>query len=236
MIKCVIVEDEPRAKDVLSRYIDMLNDVELIGYCRDGIEAIDLIPKLKPNLIFLDINMPNLNGLELLNLLKVQPKVIITTAYNEYALKSYDFDVLDYLLKPIEFDKFLRAINRFKELSSSLKIKKGEINFIQDYTLIKSGSKTHKVKLNEIIFLKKEGNYIEIFTENEKVILIRSNMNDIFKLIPEESFARVHKSYVVPLNKIDVIEVNKLIIKKHEIPLGSTYRFSLNERLKKNRL
>ncbi|AXT20447.1 response regulator [Flavobacteriaceae bacterium AU392] len=234
MINCVIIEDEPKAKNVLERYIEKLNDITLIGYCKDGIDAIDELPKLNPDLIFLDINMPNLNGIELLKLLTKKPKIIITTAYSEYALESYDFDVLDYLLKPISFEKFLRAINRYKSSLSEIVDLQNEIQYDSQYTLIKSGSKTHKLRLDDILYLKKDGNYLEIYTAKEKIILIRSSMNDVFKLIPETSFIRIHKSYVVPLDKIDILEVNKITIGKHKIPIGAIYREELNSRLKKD--
>lgn len=236
MIKCVIIEDEPKAKDVLERYIDKIDYLELIGYCRDGVEALEMLPVLNPDLIFLDINMPNINGLELLNLVNNHPKIIITSAYSEYALASYEFEVVDYLLKPIRFDKFLRSINRVRVSKNTSRQKIFNIKSNEDYILIKSGSKTHKIKLIDILFFKKDGNYLEIVTEKNNKILLRSNMTDVFSLVPKELFIRVHRSYVVSLWKISILEVNKVIIKNHNIPIGPLYRKELMELVKKNGL
>lgn len=236
MIKCVIIEDEPKAKDVLKRYIDKIDYLELIGYCRDGVEALEMLPILNPDLIFLDINMPNINGLELLNLVNNHPKIIITSAYSEYALASYEFEVVDYLLKPIRFDKFLRSINRVRVSKNTSRQKIFNIKSNEDYILIKSGSKTHKIKLIDILFFKKDGNYIEIITDKNNKILLRSNMTDVFSLVPKELFIRVHRSYVVSLWKISILEVNKVIIKNHNIPIGPLYRKELMELVKKNGL
>lgn len=236
MIKCVIIEDEPKAKDVLERYIDKIVYLELIGYCRDGVEALEMLPILNPDLIFLDINMPNINGLELLNLVNKHPKIIITSAYSEYALASYEFEVVDYLLKPIRFDKFLRSVNRVRVSKNTSRQKILNIKSNEDYILVKSGSKTHKIKIIDILFFKKDGNYLEIVTEKNNKILLRSNMTDVFSLVPKELFIRVHRSYVVSLWKISILEVNKVIIKNHNIPIGPLYRKELMELVKKNGL
>ncbi len=237
ILTCVIIEDEIRAKEVLERYIAKVDNLKLIGYCRDGLEALTMLPKLQPDIIFLDINMPNLNGLEMLNIIQTKPDVIITTAYSDYALESYDFEVVDYLLKPIEFSKFLRSISRVenkRNTSNNTTGKTKESVDISDegYALFKSGSKIHKVFFREIMYLEKDGNYLEIVLDNGKKVLIRSNMSNVFKLIPEKHFQRVHKSFVVNLNKVKVIEVNKLTLTGQiKIPLGNSYRQALSSRM-----
>lgn len=233
MITCAIIEDEIRAKEVLERYIDKVDYLNLVGYCQNGLEALDKIPLWNPDIIFLDINMPNLNGLELLQILNHRPKVIITTAYSDYALESYKFEVVDYLLKPVEFSKFMRAINRIKDpvsnLDTQVNAPSNKLNENQ-YTLFKSGSKTHKVFYKDILFLEKDGNYLEIHLIGGQKILIRSNMSDVMTLVPEALFQRVHKSYVVNINAIEIIEVNKLTLtNQHRIPLGASYRQALND-------
>ena len=232
--RCIIIEDEVKAKEVIERYIEKVDYLELIGYCQDGLEALNVIPKLNPDIIFLDINMPNINGLELLSIINKTPNIIITTAYSEYALDSYDFDVVDYLLKPIEFSKFIRAISRIKGNDSSTP----EITSINKENsedksyLFKSGSRTHKVYSNEILFLKKDGNYLEIHLENGKKILIRSNMKEVFEMVSDDIFVRTHKSYVVNINKIQIIEVNKLTLTNNiQLPLGASYRKDFNKKL-----
>ncbi len=235
MMTCVIIEDEIRAKEVLERYIDKVDYLNLVGYCQNGLEALDKIPLWNPDIIFLDINMPNLNGLELLQILNHRPKVIITTAYSDYALESYEFEVVDYLLKPVEFSKFMRAVNRIKEPVSNLETEQKVSSKKTDenpYTLFKSGSKTHKVYYDDILFLEKDGNYLEIHLMDGQKILIRSNMSDVMTLVPESLFQRVHKSYVVSINAIEIIEVNKLTLtNKNKIPLGASYRQALTDRI-----
>lgn len=228
---CAIIEDEIRAKEVLERYIEKVDYLKLIGYCQNGLEALDKIPKWNPDIIFLDINMPNLNGLELLQILDHKPKVIITTAYSDYALESYEFEVVDYLLKPVEFSKFMRAVNRTKNPSADVVEEPNNVNE-SSYTLFKSGSKTYKVYYDNILFLEKDGNYLEVHLVDGQKILIRSNMGDIMNLVPASQFQRVHKSYVVNLNAIEIIEVNKLTLtNQYKIPLGASYRQDLQNRV-----
>ncbi|MEW2922512.1 LytTR family DNA-binding domain-containing protein [Muricauda sp. ANG21] len=235
MMTCAIIEDEIRAKEVLERYIDKVDYLNLVGYCQNGLEALDKIPKWNPDIIFLDINMPNLNGLELLQILGHRPKVIITTAYSDYALESYEFEVVDYLLKPVEFNKFMRAVNRAKDTTSNLhsgqRVSSEKTND-GPYSLFKSGSKTHKVYYNDILYLEKDGNYLEIHLVDGQKILIRSNMSDVMNLVPESLFQRVHKSFVVNINAVEIIEVNKLTLtNRHKIPLGASFRQALNNRI-----
>ena len=237
MMTCVIIEDEIRAKEVLERYIDRVDYLKLVGYCQNGLEALDKVPKCNPNIIFLDINMPNLNGMELLKILNNRPKVIITTAYSDYALESYEFEVVDYLLKPVEFSKFMRAVNRIKDSALNVDIAQERLPVKLDespYALFKSGSKTHKVYYDDILFLEKDGNYLEICLKDGQRILIRSNMSDVMTIVPESLFQRVHKSYVVNIKAIEVIEVNKLtLMNNHKIPLGASFRQTLNSRVER---
>ena len=231
---CVIVEDEIRAKDVLERYIEKVDYLELVGHCHDGLEALEKVPKLNPDILFLDINMPNLNGIELLKILNHKPKVIITTAYTEFAVESYDFDVVDYLVKPIEFSKFLRAVTRIQPPIQNL-IKEEVPNGSEDnseYSLFKSGSKTYKINYNEILYLEKDGNYLEMYLESGTKVLMRSNMSNVFNLVPTSRFMRVHKSFVVNLEKIKILEVNKItLLNNSKIPLGASFRDDLNKRI-----
>ncbi len=235
-LTCIIVEDEIKAKDVLERYINRVDYLSLISYCQDGLEALKIIPTEKPDIVFLDINMPILSGIELLEIIKDVPNVVITTAYSEYAIDSYNFEVVDYLLKPIEFSKFMRAISRVeKKINSAHKSKKQiEDSLKQDeFALFKSGSKTHKVYFNDILFLEKDGNYLEVNLDDGKKILVRTNMSDVFNLVPNQIFQRIHKSFVVNLNKIKTIEVNKLtLVNSIKIPLGAKYRAELTKKIK----
>jgi DNA-binding LytR/AlgR family response regulator len=179
--------------------------------------------------VFLDINMPDVNGIQLLGTLPAKPMVIFTTAYSNYAVESYDLNAIDYLLKPITFERFLAAVNKAMSLKT---LKNGTTAKDTDEAsiFVKSGPQTYHVKLSDILYLEKDGNYITICLK-DKNILVRENMGDIFELVPAADFIRVHKSYVVAIRHITMIEAHQLIIGQAKIPIGSTYRDSLKTRL-----
>ena len=231
-MKCIIVDDEPRAIQVLERYVAKVPFLLHKASFRDGISAINFLQQDKMDLIFLDINMPSLSGIEMFKSLNNPPMVIFTTAYSDYALAGYELEATDYLLKPIEFDRFLKAVNRsYKQFLLEQEFpQKQQESISPGFVLLKSGTLFHKVKLEDILYLVKDGNYVVVHTQNKK-ILIRINMNDVFNLVPASRFIRVHKSFVVALAHIDTLEVHQLTIKGEKIPLGSTYRDELLMRL-----
>lgn len=226
MISCIAIDDEPKALEVIERYCGKTELVELKATFREPVKAIDFLQKEKVDLIFLDINMPDINGIQLVQTLSSKPMIIFTTAYSQFAVESYDLDALDYLLKPITFERFLVAVNKAAALLSK------NTPAIDDGTTIfmKSGSQTYQVKLADILYLEKDGNYITVQLKGKK-IMIRENMSDIFELLPPADFLRVHKSYIVAIKHIAMIEVHQLIINGEKIPIGSTYRDSLRSRL-----
>ena len=232
-MKCIVIDDEPKAIDVLKRYIDQVPFLQFEGSFRDGLVALDYLQHHQVDLMFLDINMPKLGGVDLLKSLDRRPYVIFTTAYSEYALTGYEFNLIDYLLKPIELDRFLKAANRANKIyllerdsTDGISVQQRD----QDFVLLKSGPQTYKVFTNDILFLKKDSNYIEVVTEH-KTILVRLNMNQVFDIVPQHLFVRVHKSYVVPLAHIEVVEVDQVTVKGHPIPIGKTYRKTLMQAL-----
>ncbi len=164
----------------------------------------------KIDLIFLDINMPDINGIQVIAALAAKPMVIFTTAYSNYAVESYNLNAVDYLLKPITFERFLASVNKAAVLFD-LKNKTGNKNSGPDTVFIKSGPQTYQVKIADILYLEKDGNYITVYLKDKK-ILIRENMTDIFEIVPEDGFVRVHKSFVVAIKHITMIEVHQLII------------------------
>lgn len=216
MIKCVAIDDEPKALEVIERYCRKIDSVSLLAVFREPVKAIDFMTREKVDLVFLDINMPDIDGMQLLNTLASKPLVIFTTAYSEYAVESYDVNAIDYLLKPIAFERFLQSVNKVVDLQKRIL---AEDKFI----LVKSGSQTHRVKLDDIHFLEKDGNYLVIFCRDKK-ILVRENMTDVFDLIPKERFIRVHKSFVVAIRHISVLEAHQVTVGSVRIPIGSAYR------------
>jgi two-component system LytT family response regulator len=228
MITCIAIDDEPKALEVIERYCRKTNLVELRATFREPVKAIEFLSREKIDLIFLDINMPDISGMQLVQTLSPCPMIIFTTAYSHYAVESYELNALDYLLKPITFERFLAAVNKAPETLSS----KNSIGMEAEATVfIKSGPQTYQVKLAEILYLEKDGNYITVHLK-DKNILIRENMGDIFDLVPTADFIRVHKSYVVAIKHIAMIEVHQLVINGEKIPIGSTYRDPLRSRLR----
>ena len=229
MMNCIAIDDEPKALEVIERYCQKSDLVNLKASFRQPVKAIEFLNREKIDLIFLDINMPDITGMQLIQTLAEKPMVIFTTAYSNYAVESYNLNAIDYLLKPITFDRFLAAANKAFSLFS-IKNKQNDKDDSAGTVFIKSGSQTYQVKMNDILYLEKDGNYITVYLK-DKQILIRENMGDIFDLVPQSAFIRIHKSFVVAIKHIAMIEVHQLIINGTKIPIGSTYRDSLRARL-----
>jgi two-component system, LytTR family, response regulator len=227
MMTCIAIDDEPKALEVIERYCQKISLASLKATFREPLKAIEFLNRERVDLIFLDINMPDISGMQLLQTLSPRPLIIFTTAYSQYAVESYELNALDYLLKPITFERFLIAINKAAAALSS----RNTTGPDEDAAVfIKSGPQTYRVKVSEILYLEKNGNYITIHGKDGN-ILIRENMGDIFDLVPAADFIRVHKSYVVGIRHISMIEVHQLIVNGEKIPIGSTYRDSLRDRL-----
>ncbi|MDR3694627.1 LytTR family DNA-binding domain-containing protein [Mucilaginibacter sp.] len=229
MITCIAIDDEPKALEVIERYCRKISLVDLKASFREPVKAIEFMNRENVDLIFLDINMPDVSGMQLVQTLSNRPMIIFTTAYSHYAVESYDLNAVDYLLKPITFERFLAAINKAETLFA-MKNKTGVKNEAPETVFIKSGSQTHHLKISDILYLQKDGNYITIFLKDKR-ILIRENMGDIFDIVPQGEFVRVHKSFVVAIRHISMIEVHQLVINNEKIPIGSTYRELLRMRL-----
>jgi len=227
-IKTILIDDEPKAIDILKRYCKDSETIEVLASFRNPVKAVEFLQQETVDLIFLDINMPKLNGLEFLNVLEKKPKVIFTTAYSEYALDSYNYDTIDYLVKPIDFQRFLKSVTKAKAvLRATHSTSSAQMEVAEDKTIyIKSGQQLHKVNINDILYLEKEGNYLTFFTKDRK-ILSRQNMKDVFEILDPEKFLRVHKSYVVGLQHMEVIETHQIKIGDAKIPVGRNYREEL---------
>jgi len=227
MITCIAIDDEPKALEVLKRYCEKTSLVSLKETFREPVKAIEFLQREKVDLIFLDISMPDISGLQLVQTLSPAPLIIFTTAYRNYAVESYDVNALDFLLKPIAFERFLVAINK---ATAAILSKNATVTEDEATVLIKSGPQAYRVKLADILYLEKDRNYLTVHVK-DKQILIRENMSDIFELVPAAGFVRVHKSYVVAIRHITMIEMHQLTINGEKIPIGVTYRESLRARL-----
>lgn len=230
-LNCIIIDDEYLAQNVLVNYIDKLQDLNLVSKCSSALEAITILNAVNIDLIFLDINMPEISGLEMLKMLEKPPKVILTTAYSEFALESYDLGVVDYLLKPIPFDRFVKAVNRVYALFN--KIENESVEKLETNIVLKQDGVFYNLLFEDILFIKAYGNYINIYTVSKK-ILIRKKLHIIERQIPSSLFARSHKSYIVSLKNISKIVGNRIFIKEHEIPIGVVYKSELMKKINKN--
>lgn len=229
MINCIAIDDEPKALDIIERYCEKTDAICLKATFREPVKAVEFLNREKIDLVFLDINMPDINGIQLITTLAVKPMVIFTTAYSNHAVESYNLNAIDYLLKPITFERFLAAVNKAQNIFS-IKNNEAVKSESAETVFIKSGPQTYQVKISDIFYLEKDGNYITVYLRDKK-ILIRENMTDIFSIVPPDQFVRVHKSFVVAIKHITMIEVHQLIINGEKIPIGSTYRESLRVRL-----
>ncbi|HLX91969.1 MAG TPA: LytTR family DNA-binding domain-containing protein [Puia sp.] len=225
---CIAIDDEPMALEVIERYCAKTGLVELKGVFRESIKAIEYLSTEKIDLVFLDINMPEISGVQLAKSISPAPMIIFTTAYSHYAVESYNLNAVDYLLKPITFERFLTSI---RKALTAIATRNNSIQSNDDPVIfIKSGLQTYQVKLRDILYLEKQGNYLNVHLKDKKII-IRENMVDVFHLVPSGEFIRVHKSYVVAVKHIVTIEVHQLTINNEKIPIGSTYREALRNRL-----
>lgn len=230
---CLIVDDEDLAQDVIEKYIESMPMLELSGKCKNAIEAISHLYENTVHIMFLDINMPEVNGLEMLRTLNNPPKVILTTAYSEFALESYELGVIDYLLKPIKLDRFIKAVNRAVEQVNKKETTNRNTDSIQEENkslFIKEDHITYCIDFKDILFIEAYGNYLKIYTP-EKTYVIRETMQNIIGKLSDKQFIRVHKSYIVSLEKIKKIMGNIIYIDKHEIPVGNTFKSELSNRL-----
>lgn len=228
MINCLIVDDEQGAIDVLKHHIEKVSYLNLVGASLGPLEALDKIYTEKIDLIFLDVHMPQLSGIDFMKLLKGRIRVILTTAYSQYALESYDLNVVDYLLKPISFERFLQSVEKAKEIIIPIE-KTAEKNLNNaknedDFMFVKTDSRMQKVRFDEIQYVESLGNYVSIYTPKERIITLLT-MKEIEEKLPEKTFIRVHRSYIISLEFLQYIEGNQIFINtKNPIPLGDTYR------------
>ncbi|MEM1325712.1 MAG: LytTR family DNA-binding domain-containing protein [Bacteroidota bacterium] len=226
MIKCIIIDDEPLAIQLLTNYAQKSKDLEVVDTFSNPIEALHALSLQDVDLLFLDIQMPELTGIQLMKITNGKYEIILTTAYDQYALDSYDFDVVDYLLKPITLDRFMMAVEKAKKRLSPTPIDStaSEPAIAKDYMFVKSGTKTLKVNLSTILRLEALGDYVAIHTTAGEKILSAENMSYFEVSLPEADFMRVHRSHIVAFSHIDFIERNRIVIQGKRIPISVSYQ------------
>ena len=219
--KCIIVEDEPLAQNILKKYIADHPSLELVATCTDALEAQLILNKQSIHLIFLDINLPKLSGINFLKSLLQSPLIIFTTAYPEFAVEGFELNAVDYLLKPFSFERFLKAVNKvIEKLNNSSLPKKDDID---TFIFFKSDKKIHKVDLESIHYIEAVGDYMKVITDSGQ-LLINETMKNLQEELPARSFIRVHKSFIISRNRIKFIEGNYIQVETKSIPIGATYR------------
>jgi DNA-binding LytR/AlgR family response regulator len=241
MINAIIVDDEPLAQDILETYLEKINEIELVAKCDNAFEANEVLKKEDVDLMFLDINMPQLTGTDFLRGLSDPPVTIFTTAYPNYALDGFELNALDYLVKPISMDRFLQACNRAVE-QAELK-QKAKAGPVEDggpgYFFVKADKKLVRVNLDEIVYIEGLKDYVIIRQPNDRVITLQT-MKSLDEKLPSADFQRIHRSYIVNLRRIEALQGNMVEVKEKgkttSLPVGKSYRDILAERIEKLKL
>ncbi len=226
MIRCLVVDDEPLALDILEDYISKVPFLTLVKTTTSAIEGLSLVQSDAIDLVFLDVQMPELTGIQFLKIINGKCDVILTTAYSQYALDGYELDVVDYLLKPIAFDRFYKAAQKVLQNAGNNHPAAPEPTPAQnsnDFIFVKTEHKIQKIYLDDILYIEGLKDYISIFTRTERIITLQ-NMKKMEESLPVKSFVRVHKSYIIALGKIESIERSRIQIGEKIIPIGDTYR------------
>lgn len=217
---CLVVEDEPLPRELLENYINKTPGLNLCGSADNGFDALELITSQNPDILFLDIRMPELTGISVLKALEKPPLTVFTTAYPEYAVDGFDLNVLDFLLKPFEYERFIKTIEKAKnQLSTAISIKAES-----ESLFLKVDKKLIKLSLSEVLYLQAYGDFVKVFTSEEKFHLITDTLKSFEGQLAGKSFCRIHKSYVINLSKIEFIEGNQVKIGEAFLPIGQAYR------------
>jgi DNA-binding LytR/AlgR family response regulator len=239
MINCVIIDDEPLAREGIANYVKEIDFLQLTGTCENPVELMKLLDGHRVDLVFLDIQMPKMNGIDFLKIVQKPPMVIITTAFPTYALEGFQLNVLDYLLKPITFDRFFKSANKAKDYYQLLTkpVNPGiqQADQDADYCFIKCGSKYEKIHFDDILYVQGMQNYVTIYTHKGKYITLLY-LKNLEQNLDKKSFIRVHKSFIVSINKIEGIEGNEIFIQSNRIPISRNYHEQVIEQVVKNKL
>lgn len=220
LCKCIIVDDEPPAINVLEKYIKTVPNLELSGTCMNAFEAMNFLASKKVDLLFLDIQMPQLMGTELLRTLPQPPRVIFTTAHKDFAIEAFELDAVDYLLKPVSFERFLKAVNKVLQTNyAPAETYNNNISFVY----FRADRKMVKVFLDDILYIESLKDYVHIHMEPHNLLKVKMTLNHVEKMLPENQFLRIHRSFIVSINKITAFTKTDVEIHKKELPIGKSY-------------
>jgi DNA-binding LytR/AlgR family response regulator len=234
-IRCIVVDDEALARKYLKDYISKVPFLEFVGDFNSPLKAYELLEKGKVDLMFLDIQMPEITGLDFLRSLDRKPFVILTTAYKEYALEGYELDISDYLLKPFSFNRFLKAVTKVntamlakdkQDVSSS---DYNQTDFHEDYIIIRADRKYYKINYDDLIFIEGQKAYVTFHSEGKKNVTALASLKELEEKLPENKFIRIHKSYIVSVKKIDALEGNMIEISGEKLPVGKSFKPKVSE-------
>ena len=231
-VRCLIVDDEPVARDIVSAFVSKIDNLELVSVCKNASDALTIINKEAIDLLFLDINMPEITGMSLAKSIHHKTKIIFTTAYREYAIEGFDLQAVDYLLKPISFDRFLQAVQKYFDLHTSKKIIEKTLQETQKENsfFVRSDRKMVKVRFDEIRYIESLSDYIKIFT-NDKTIVTRETISNIESKLPSSLFLRTHRSYIVSLDRISSYTNEYVELDKKAIPISRSYKENVIKKL-----
>lgn len=238
MLKCVVIDDEPLARECITNYVEQVEYLQLTATGSNPIELVQLLDTHEVDLIFLDIQMPLMNGIDFLKMSQHTPMVIITTAYPSFALEGFQLDVLDYLLKPITFNRFFKAVNKAKDyykLITKSAPAPDSTSASEDYFFIKCDYKYERIYFNDILFVQALQNYVTIHTQKGKYITLL-NLKNVEENLDKQSFIKVHKSFIVSISKIEAVENNDIIIQSSRIPISRNFRDEVIERVVNSKL
>ncbi len=231
MTKYLIIDDEYIAHDIIKDYCDLLPNMQLKKNCYDALEAFEYLNKNEVDLIFLDLNMPKLKGFDFLKTLNNPPKVIVTTAYKEYALEGYELNISDYLLKPFGFERFLKAINKSFGSSNIQLPVSSKNSAISNHIFLRSNKRYLQVVIDDIQYIEASGNYTKVITKFDTII-VREKISDLLELLPKQDFLQVHKSFAVAIKHIKSIEGNRILIDNYTVPIGKVYKNNITQLLR----
>lgn len=229
MIRYLIIDDEPLAHDLIRNFCNRLPHLKLEKQCYDALEALEFLSNNEVDLIFLDLNMPKLKGFEFLRTLQSPPKVIVTTAYKEHALEGFELAIEDYLVKPFGFERFLKAVNKATKESTNRNSGSQKNDSLQ-YFFVKGEKKHHRIDTKDLLYIEAYGNYTKLFLESGK-LTAHQKISELESILATDKFLRIHRSFIVALDKIESIQGNLISIKNHEIPIGQTYASTVQKKI-----
>lgn len=232
-LRCLLIDDEPPALNVLTKYVSAITGLEIVGQCGNAIEALDILQKRAVDVIFLDIKMPRLIGTDFLRNLAHPPKVIFVTAYREYAVDGFELDAVDYLVKPVSFERFFKAVTKLNRMAGREpdSINETEVAKSPGFVYLKVDKEMQKVYIKEILYIESWKDYVKVFLSNRKFLLVKQSITAMENLLSEHKFIRIHRSYIVSMDQVSGYHSMGVKVQGQELPIGRLYKQSVMERL-----